>query len=98
MLYLKNDCKEVEMKGKVIEPKKEKEEAEKESSEETEKESSEETEKESFGEEEERQKAGDLLPYIKEVEHGVLDEEGNRIVCESPAIAKILSLLLKKNE
>jgi len=63
----------------------------------------EEIEEETSGEEEveqeiEKPKTGDLMPYTKEIEYGVLDEEGNRVPCETIAIAKILSLLLEKKK
>lgn len=38
---------------------------------------------------------GDMVNYTKEVDYGVLDEDGNRISCSSIAEAKILSLLFE---
>ncbi len=40
-------------------------------------------------------KPGDMVAFTTEREYGVIDEEGNRIKCSSPAEAKILSLLLE---
>ena len=44
---------------------------------------------------EEEPQAGDLINFTKEVDFGVMDEEGNRIPCKNIAEAKILSLLLE---
>ncbi|MBA7490696.1 hypothetical protein ES702_01237 [subsurface metagenome] len=44
---------------------------------------------------EEKPKSGDMINYSKEVDYGVVDEDGNRIPCSSLAEAKILSLLLE---
>ena len=43
-------------------------------------------------------KSGDMINYSKEVDYGVVDEDGNRIPCSSLAEAKILSLLLEIRE
>ena len=40
-------------------------------------------------------KMGDYDNYTKEIDYGVIDEEGSRISCKTMAEAKILSLLLK---
>lgn len=39
-------------------------------------------------------KIGDIVSYTKEIDTGVIDEEGNRIPCKDIAQAKMLSLLL----
>lgn len=42
--------------------------------------------------------AGAIMKYPKELGISVIDEEGNRILCENIAQAKILSLLLEKKK
>lgn len=44
---------------------------------------------------EEQPTAGDMINFSKEIDYGVVDEEGNRIPCKSFVEAKILSLLLE---
>jgi len=39
---------------------------------------------------------GDMVNFTKEIDFGVIDENGERIPCKTVAEAKILSLLLEK--
>lgn len=78
------------MKGQVIEPKEEPEESNSDQSEPQDQEDTKEV------------KTGDLLTYTKEVDIYVVDEKGNRLLCneenKNMVQAKILSLLLEIKE
>jgi len=43
----------------------------------------------------EEPQAGDLINFTKEIDFGVMDDEGNRIQCKDIATAKTLSLLFE---
>ena len=58
----------------------------------------EEKQKNKMPEKEDKPKTGDILNFTKEVDTFVVGEEDNQIPCESPAMAKILSLLFEIKE
>ena len=46
----------------------------------------------------EKPKPGDIINYTKEIDFGVVDENGNRIPTKTIAETKILSLLIEIKE
>jgi len=47
--------------------------------------------------EQEKPNPGDIINYTKEIDFGVVDENGNRIPTKTLAETKILSLLIENN-
>jgi len=86
------------VKGKVIDTEESSEEEEVEEKEIEEKE----VDEKEIEEKEEKLKAGDILNYTKEFDTHVIDEEGNRILCDETTrnitTAKSLSLLFEIKE